>query len=197
MVADRSRRNPNNTKSAGGEPKQSGGLFWRGEPSPGVPRCEAQIPQFSVKNECLRNMSSDTASNRFAARMLAVFLSLRTFVRLSPEENGIGHPFSPVCQLVEKVRRKFGFTKRKPSLRGRVARRQPRREGFSPTFAVCVRRRFEPLSLLRRQLPSQGSQTAGNIALSHTRPCRENRKQRHCTDSCRPCVLAEITFSTS
>ncbi|MDD6061236.1 MAG: hypothetical protein PUB99_01315, partial [Oscillospiraceae bacterium] len=37
-------------KSAGGEPKQSGGLFWRGEPSPGVPRCEAQIPQFSVKN---------------------------------------------------------------------------------------------------------------------------------------------------
>ncbi|MGN0636488.1 MAG: hypothetical protein ACI4I5_09730, partial [Acutalibacteraceae bacterium] len=24
-------------KSAGGEPKQSGGLFWRGEPSPGVP----------------------------------------------------------------------------------------------------------------------------------------------------------------
>ena len=78
-----------------------------------------------------------------------------------------------------------------------MARRQPRREGFSPTFAVCVRRRFEPLSLLRRQLPSQGSQTAGNIALSHTRPCRENRKQRHCTDSCRPCVLAEITFSTS
>ena len=50
MVADRSRRNPNNTKSAGGEPKQSGGLFWRGEPSPGVPRCEAQISQFSVKN---------------------------------------------------------------------------------------------------------------------------------------------------
>ena len=78
-----------------------------------------------------------------------------------------------------------------------MARRQPRREGFSPTFAVCVRRRFEPLSLLRRQLPSQGSQTAGNIALSHTRPCRENRKQRHCTDSCRPCVLAEITFSKS
>ena len=115
-------------------------------------------------------------------------------------------PLSPVslpsraifctAQTVEKVRRKFGFTKRKPSLRGRVARRQPRREGFSPTFAVCVRRRFEPLSLLRRQLPSQGSQTAGNIALSHTRPCRENRKQRHCTDSCRPCVLAEITFST-
>ena len=102
-----------------------------------------------------------------------------------------------LAQTVEKVRRKFGFTKRKPSLRGRVARRQPRREGFSPTFAVCVRRRFEPLSLLRRQLPSQGSQTAGNIALSHTRPCRENRKQRHCTDSCRPCVLAEITFSTS
>ena len=84
-----------------------------------------------------------------------------------------------------------------PSLRGWVARRQPRREGFSPTFAVCVRRRFEPLSLLRRQLPSQGSQTAGNIALSHTRPCRENRKQRHCTDSFRPCVLAEIIFSTS
>ena len=108
-----------------------------------------------------------------------------------------GQAFLKACQTVEKVRRKFGFTKRKPSLRGRVARRQPRREGFSPTFAVCVRRRFEPLSLLRRQLPSQGSQTAGNIALSHTRPCRENRKQRHCTDSCRPCVLAEITFSTS
>ena len=32
-------------------PKQSGGLFWRGEPSPGVPRCEAQIPQFSVKRK--------------------------------------------------------------------------------------------------------------------------------------------------
>ena len=48
LAADRSRRNPNNTKSAGGEPKQSGGLFWRGEPSPGVPRCTAQIP-FSVK----------------------------------------------------------------------------------------------------------------------------------------------------
>ena len=30
------------TESAGGESKQSGGLFWRGEPSPGVPRCEAQ-----------------------------------------------------------------------------------------------------------------------------------------------------------
>ena len=89
------------------------------------------------------------------------------------------------------------YRQSEPSLRGRVARRQPRREGFSPTFAVCVRRRSEPLSLLRRQLPSQGSQTAGNIALSHTRPCRENRKQRHCTDSFRPCVLAEITFSTS
>ena len=38
------------TESAGGEPKQSGGLFWRGEPSPGVPRCEEQIPQFSMKN---------------------------------------------------------------------------------------------------------------------------------------------------
>ena len=50
LVADRSRRNPNNTKSAGGEPKQSGGLFWRGEPSPGVPLCEAKIPQFSVKS---------------------------------------------------------------------------------------------------------------------------------------------------
>ena len=109
-------------------------------------------------------------------------------------ENRCAHSAS---QTVEKVRRKFGFTKRKPSLRGRVARRQPRREGFSPTFAVCVRRRFEPLSLLRRQLPSQGRQTAGNIALSHTRPCRENRKQRHCTDSCRACVLAENTFSTS
>ena len=33
--------------SAGGEKKQSGGLFRRGEPSPGVPRCEAQSLRIS------------------------------------------------------------------------------------------------------------------------------------------------------
>ena len=36
-------------KSVGGELKQSGGLFWCGEPSPGVPRCRAQISQNPVK----------------------------------------------------------------------------------------------------------------------------------------------------
>ena len=45
------------TESAGGESKQSGGLFWRGEPSPGVPRCEAQIPQFSVRIEMFGTVS--------------------------------------------------------------------------------------------------------------------------------------------
>ena len=39
LVAPRTERNSFPCKSAGGEPKQSGGLFWRGEPSPGVPRC--------------------------------------------------------------------------------------------------------------------------------------------------------------
>ena len=39
LVAPRTERNSFPCKSAGGETKQSGGLFWRGEPSPGVPRC--------------------------------------------------------------------------------------------------------------------------------------------------------------
>ena len=38
LVALRTGRNLFLCKSAGGEAKQSGGLFWRGEPSPGVPR---------------------------------------------------------------------------------------------------------------------------------------------------------------
>ena len=37
LVAPRTERNSFPCKSAGGETKQSGGLFWRGEPSPGVP----------------------------------------------------------------------------------------------------------------------------------------------------------------
>ena len=37
LVAPRTERNSFPCKSAGGEAKQSGGLFWRGEPSPGVP----------------------------------------------------------------------------------------------------------------------------------------------------------------
>ena len=39
LVAPRTERNLFFHRSAGGEAKQSGGLFWRGEPSPGVPRC--------------------------------------------------------------------------------------------------------------------------------------------------------------
>ena len=45
LVAPRTERNSFPCKSAGGEAKQSGGLFWRGEPSPGVPRI-AQIARF-------------------------------------------------------------------------------------------------------------------------------------------------------
>ena len=33
---------------------------------------------------------------------LPLFRARSTFVRRSPEENGIGHPFSAVSQLVEK-----------------------------------------------------------------------------------------------
>ena len=45
LVAPRTERNSFPCKSAGGETKQSGGLFRRGEPSPGVPRI-AQIARF-------------------------------------------------------------------------------------------------------------------------------------------------------
>ena len=34
---------------------------------------------------------------------LPFFRARSTLVRLSPEENGIGHPFSPVCQLAENT----------------------------------------------------------------------------------------------
>ena len=59
--------NSNNTKSAGGEPKQFGGLFWRGEPSPGVPRCEAQIPQFSVKSANKKSSPKAKKQEKFLA----------------------------------------------------------------------------------------------------------------------------------
>ena len=42
-------------KGAGGEVKQSGGLFDRGEPSPGVPLCEAPYPTIfreEAKKDC-------------------------------------------------------------------------------------------------------------------------------------------------
>ena len=45
LVAPRTERNLFLYISAGGETKQSGRLFWRGEPSPGVPRI-AQIARF-------------------------------------------------------------------------------------------------------------------------------------------------------
>ena len=55
------------TESAGGEPKQSGGLFWRGEPSPGVSRCEAQIPQFSVKSANKKSSPKAKKQEKFLA----------------------------------------------------------------------------------------------------------------------------------
>ena len=47
LVAPRTERNLFFHRSAGGETKQSGGLFWRGEPSPGVPRCRRAHTEFA------------------------------------------------------------------------------------------------------------------------------------------------------